>query len=48
MAKPAKPRAKRGLGGLLKKAFKAVGVKPCKGCDKRAKKLDRVSDKLRI
>lgn len=45
------PRPRRkgpGLGGLLKKAFRAVGVKPCGGCDERARKLDRASDKLRF
>jgi len=30
-----------GLGAAVKKVTAAVGVKPCRSCEERAKKLDR-------
>lgn len=32
----------RGVGDLIAKATKAVGVKPCGGCQKRRKKLNKI------
>ena len=29
-------------GTLLAKTFKRIGISPCGGCNKRAKKLDKV------
>lgn len=34
---------KRGLGDVIKDATKAVGIKPCEGCQKRAEALNRLS-----
>lgn len=32
----------RGLGDTIAKATKAVGIKPCGGCNERRKKLNKV------
>ena len=39
---------KRGLGDVVARAIKAVtGKKPCPGCKKRKKALNKLTDKLR-
>jgi len=42
------PAPKPGLGALLKKAFVAIGLKACGGCEGRAAALDRLTKKLRF
>ena len=32
----------RGVGDLVAKATKAIGIKPCGGCQKRRKKLNKI------
>ena len=36
-----KPQPSRGLGDTIAKATKAVGVKPCGGCEKRRRILNK-------
>lgn len=38
---------KLGLGDLVADATKAVGIKPCAGCEERRKKLNRAVPNVR-
>ncbi len=40
-AGPSKPSRLRGLGDVIAKATKAVGIKPCGGCKKRQEWLNK-------
>lgn len=37
----------RGLGTLIKKATSSVGIKPCGGCEERARRLNQYSNALK-
>lgn len=39
---PPTNRRSRGLGDTIAKATKAVGIKPCGGCKRRAEKLNKL------
>ena len=39
---PAPPTSVLGLGDAIKRVTTAVGIKPCKACQKRAEKLNRL------
>lgn len=45
---PAGGAVKRGLGDLFKGISKALGIKPCGGCNERAQKLNKLSGKIRF
>jgi hypothetical protein len=38
----AEPRAMRGVGDLIARATKAVGIQPCQGCQKRQEALNAI------
>jgi hypothetical protein len=40
--RPGPPTSVLGLGDAIKRVTTAVGIKPCKGCEKRAKRLNRL------
>ncbi len=46
-SKAVKKAPKRSFGGMVKKVTKALGFKPCDGCDERSKTVDRMIDKMR-
>lgn len=36
-------RQRLGLGDLVEKGTKSLGIKPCKGCNRRKKLLNRIT-----